>query len=155
MGAPGAAAAAATAAGGGTPAAAQSIPLCRHLEYGGSRKVLLTRADRIFEVKEGEMLEQGFRVQAVTPQAVTLLYEPLDAPVTVALVFQEAPAQAALPEAAAGRTAPPPTPTQPIAQPVPQAVPHAPAPAPSSPSPFPPGSPPSPPGIVPGGATAR
>ena len=70
------------------------------VEYGGSRKVLLARGDRIFEVKEGEVLEPGFRVQAVTPQAVTLLYEPLDAPVTVALVFPDAPA-------AAGPTAPP------------------------------------------------
>ena len=68
------------------------------VQYGGSRKVLLTReGDRIFEVKVGEVLEPGFRVQAVTSDAVTLLYEPMNAAVTVALVFPEA-----LPSAAAG-----------------------------------------------------
>ena len=37
------------------------------------------------------MLEQGFRVQSVTQNAITLVYVPLDMPVTMALVFQDAP----------------------------------------------------------------
>jgi hypothetical protein len=73
------------------------------VEYGGSRKVLLTRDDRIFEVKEGVVLDPGYRVQAVTPHEVTLLYEPLNAPVTVALVFPAGAAEA-------GASAPPPQP---------------------------------------------
>jgi hypothetical protein len=86
------------------------------VEYGGSRRILLTRdGSRLFEVKEGEVLEPGFRVQAVAPQAVTLLYEPLNTPMTVALVFPETPpppatvtAGNAVPKpAAAGATAPP------------------------------------------------
>ncbi|HWM44754.1 MAG TPA: hypothetical protein VNP36_20135 [Burkholderiales bacterium] len=69
------------------------------VQYGGSRKVLLTRGgDRVFEVAVGEVLEPGFRVQAVTSDAVTLLYEPMNAAVTVALVF---PPEAS-PSAAAG-----------------------------------------------------
>ena len=68
------------------------------VQYGGRRKVLLTSGgERIFEVAVGEVLEPGFRVQAVTSHAVTLLYEPMNAAVTVALVFPEA-----LPSAAAG-----------------------------------------------------
>ena len=68
------------------------------VQYEGVRKVLLTRGgDRVFEVQAGEVLEPGFRVQAVTADAVTLFYEPMNAAVTVALVFPEA-----LPSAAAG-----------------------------------------------------
>jgi hypothetical protein len=87
------------------------------LEVGGQRRVLLaTVDDKIVEASEGVRLEQGWRVQGVTPQAVTLVYEPLDEPVTVALVFPELPprapqVQAAQPQAATGQTAlPPPQP---------------------------------------------
>lgn len=81
------------------------------VEYGGTRKVLLTRSgERVFEVKAGEVLEPGFRVQTVSAHEVTLLYEPLNAPLSVALVFQEA-----LPPAAAGSSAPP---TAPVVQPL-------------------------------------
>lgn len=76
------------------------------VEYGGKRRVLLTRGDRIFEVKEGETLEPGFRVQSVTADMATLIYEPLNAAIQVALVFQEALQQAAA--TAAGATAPAP-----------------------------------------------
>jgi hypothetical protein len=56
------------------------------VQYGGVRKVLLTRGgDRVFEAQVGEVLEPGFRVQAVGADAVTLLYEPMNAPVSVAL----------------------------------------------------------------------
>jgi hypothetical protein len=89
-----------------------------NLEYGGQRRVLLaTSDDKIVEATEGLRLEQGWLVQGVTPQAVTLVYEPLNEPVTVALVFPEpsprAPqVQAAPPQAATGQTAPPPPPTR-------------------------------------------
>jgi hypothetical protein len=81
------------------------------VEYGGRRRVLFTRADRIFEVDEGATLDEGFRVQTITPQEVTLLYEPLNASVSVALVFQEPAPQAAAaggPSAPAGSGARPP-----------------------------------------------
>jgi hypothetical protein len=66
------------------------------LEQGGARKIFLTvNGDRLFEAKEGEVLEQNFRVQTVAANAVTLVYVPLDTPVTVALVFPQAPATAA------------------------------------------------------------
>jgi hypothetical protein len=74
------------------------------VQYGGVRKVLLTRGgDRVFEVQVGQVLEPGFRVQAVTSNAVTLLYEPMNAPVTVALVFPEASPSAATGSSAPGR----------------------------------------------------
>jgi hypothetical protein len=84
-----------------------------NVEYGGKRRVLLATADdRIVEATEGARLEQGWRVQGVTPHAVTLVYEPLNEPVTVALVFPEVPprapqVQAAQPQAATGQTAAP------------------------------------------------
>ena len=69
-------------------------------QHNGVRKVFLVMGDRIFEAKEGETLERGFRVQSVTADAVTLVFEPLDIPVTIAIVFPEAST------AAAGATAP-------------------------------------------------
>jgi hypothetical protein len=102
------------------------------LEVGGQRRVLLaTVDDKIVEATEGVRLEQGWRVQAVTPQAVTLVYEPLNEPVSVALVFPELPPRAPQPQAATGQTAPPPAPGVPqpaqlVPQPVPQAVPGKP-----------------------------
>jgi hypothetical protein len=97
------------------------------LEVGGQRRVLLATADdKIVEATEGVRLDQGWRVQAVTPQAVTLVYEPLNEPVTVALVFPEPTPRA--PQAATGQTAPPPPqPAQPVPQPLPQATPGKPA----------------------------
>jgi hypothetical protein len=80
------------------------------VEYGGKRRVLLTRNDRIFEVVEGDLLEPEYRVESVNSDAVMLTYMPLQAPVAVALVFQEPPpatvaAGRAVP-AAAGPSAP-------------------------------------------------
>ena len=65
------------------------------LQQGASRRVFLALGERIFEAQEGEMLEQNFRVQSVTADAVTLVFVPLDAPVTIALGFPAAPAAAA------------------------------------------------------------
>jgi hypothetical protein len=78
------------------------------VHHDGQRKVFLAMGDRIFEAKEGEMLEQNFRVQSVAADAVTLVYVPLEMPVTMALAFQDAP-----PAAAAGQTAPASGPTLP------------------------------------------
>jgi hypothetical protein len=76
------------------------------------RKVSLILGDPVIEAREGEKLEQGFRVQSVTAEAVTLVYEPLDMPVTMALVFQDIPAPsvtaAGTTPAAAGSTKPSP-----------------------------------------------
>ena len=67
------------------------------LLQGGKRSVFLLLGDRLVEAKEGEMLEQNFRVQSVTADAVTLVYVPLEAPVTMTLVFPETPAAASAP----------------------------------------------------------
>jgi hypothetical protein len=84
------------------------------LEVGGKRRVLLASADdKIVEATEGARLEQGWLVQRVTPHAVTLVYEPLNEPVTLALVFPEPQPRALQPQAATGQTAtPPPQPAQ-------------------------------------------
>jgi hypothetical protein len=63
--------------------------------HNGVRKVFLIMGDRIFEAKAGEKLEQGFRVDSVSPEAVILVYEPMDIPVTIATAFPDAPAPAA------------------------------------------------------------
>lgn len=85
--------------------------------HEGKRKVFLILGDRVFEAREGEALEQGFRVQSVTPEVVTLVYEPLDVPVTITLAFPDgsvqAAAQLAPAAAAAGPTAPPARPPAP------------------------------------------
>lgn len=71
------------------------------VHHDGQRKVFLLLGDRVIEAKEGEMLERGFRVKAVTDRAVTLIYEQIpDQPVTIA--FTE-PGTAA----AGGASAPP------------------------------------------------
>ena len=69
--------------------------------HDGAQKIFIALGDRVFEVKPGEKLEQGFRVQSATPQSVTLIYEPLDIPTTMALASPEQSMQAA-----AGASAP-------------------------------------------------
>ena len=64
------------------------------VHHQGKRQVYLLLGDRVFEAKEGEMLERGFRVKSVTDSAVTLVYEQFpDQPVTIA--FTEPAAAAA------------------------------------------------------------
>jgi len=70
------------------------------VEHDGKRRVFLSDGARLFEAKAGDPLEHGFKVQSVTADAVTLVYEPLKMQVTIALVFPE-------PQAAAGAGAPP------------------------------------------------
>ena len=78
-------------------------------QQNGVRKVFLLLGDRIVEAKEGEMLEQGFRVKSVSTDAVVLIYEQIpDAPVTYKLAFGDPPVSA--PAAARGSTSEPPSP---------------------------------------------
>ena len=84
------------------------------VQQDGVRKVFLLLGDRVVEAKEGEMLEQGFRVKSVTSDAVTLIYEQIpDHPVTYKLAFGEPPGT---PAAARGATAEP-LPPFPLIQP--------------------------------------
>jgi hypothetical protein len=40
-------------------------------------RVVLAKGDRVFEVRQGETLEGGFRVETIEPHSVTFLYVPL------------------------------------------------------------------------------
>lgn len=43
----------------------------------GGMRVVLAKADRIYEVREGDTLEDGYRIESIRPDAVTLVYLPL------------------------------------------------------------------------------
>ena len=85
------------------------------VQHDGKRKVFLMSGNRVVEAKEGELLDEGFRVKSVTSDVVTLIYERIpDTPVTIKLAFGEQPAPAAA-QAATGATAsqtPPKPPTK-------------------------------------------
>jgi hypothetical protein len=75
------------------------------VQHEGKRKVFLMAGNRVVEAKEGELLEDGFRVKSVTSDAVTLIYEQIpDVPVTIKLGFSEQPAPTAAGTAARGST---------------------------------------------------
>jgi general secretion pathway protein D len=40
-------------------------------------RIVLSKGDRVFEVREGETLEDGYRIESITPHAVTFSYLPL------------------------------------------------------------------------------
>jgi hypothetical protein len=46
--------------------------------HDGPPRVVLARDDRVFFVREGDMLEGGYRVESIKSDAVTLVYTPLD-----------------------------------------------------------------------------
>lgn len=46
--------------------------------HDGPPRVVLARDDRVFFVREGDTLEGGYRVEAIKPDGVTLVYTPLD-----------------------------------------------------------------------------
>jgi len=46
--------------------------------HDGVMQVVLARDDRIFTVREGETLDNIYRVESITPDAVTFVYLPLD-----------------------------------------------------------------------------
>lgn len=64
----------------------------------GASRVFLAKGDRVYEVKEGEALDDAYRVEAIGPAQVTLLYLPLGTrdvlPIQSALAV-DAPAQRA------------------------------------------------------------
>lgn len=78
------------------------------VQHDGERKVFLVAGNRVVEAKEGELLEEGFRVKSVTSEVVTLIHEQIpDAPVTIKLAFGEtAPPKAAASAARGGTIAP-------------------------------------------------
>jgi len=77
--------------------------------HEGGAHVVLAKGDRVVTVREGEILEDGYRVESITTQAVTLVYVPLGVaqqlPVNAALEL-DAPARARIPVAAAAAVEP-------------------------------------------------
>ena len=53
--------------------------------HDGPPRVVLARDDRVFFVREGDMLEGGYRVESIKSDAVTLVYLPLDERQTLAV----------------------------------------------------------------------
>jgi hypothetical protein len=48
------------------------------VSYDGGMQVVLARDDRVFTVREGETLDNVYRIESITPDAVTFVYLPLD-----------------------------------------------------------------------------
>ena len=46
--------------------------------HEGVMQVVLARDDRVFTVREGETLDNTYRIESITPDAVTFVYLPLD-----------------------------------------------------------------------------
>ena len=72
--------------------------------HEGPPRVVLAREDRVFFVREGDVLEGGYRVESIKSDAVTLVYMPLDERQTLA-VASALQVPVAPPTAAAGRGA--------------------------------------------------
>jgi hypothetical protein len=53
--------------------------------HDGPPRVVLARDDRVFLVREGDMLDGGYRVESIKSDAVTLVYTPLDERQTLAV----------------------------------------------------------------------
>jgi len=54
--------------------------------YEGGAHVVLAKGDRVFWASEGETFEDGYRVEAITPDRVTLTYIPLGVEQHIAMV---------------------------------------------------------------------
>jgi hypothetical protein len=69
---------------------------------------VLARDDRVFFVREGDTLEGGYRVEAIRPDGVTLVYTPLELRqhLAVASALQVPPAPAPAAQAAEGKGVP-------------------------------------------------
>jgi hypothetical protein len=52
----------------------------------GVAQVVLAKGDRVLTVREGETLDDGYRVEAIKPDGVTLVYLPMNARETLPLV---------------------------------------------------------------------
>jgi hypothetical protein len=79
--------------------------------HDGTAQVVLAKGDRVVTVREGQLLEDGYRVESIRADGVTLVYVPLDArqhiPAATALALAEAPpAKAAEQKAAVADTRP-------------------------------------------------
>ena len=74
--------------------------------HDGPPRVVLAREDRVFFVREGDVLEGGYRVESIKSDAVTLVYTPLDERQTLA-VASALQVPVVPPTAAAGRGAKP------------------------------------------------
>lgn len=79
---------------------------------GGATQVVLAKGDRVITVREGETLDDGYRVEAIKSDSVTLVYLPMNAretlPLVSALGIDAPPARAAAPAApAAAQSSPP------------------------------------------------
>jgi hypothetical protein len=66
--------------------------------HDGIAHVVLAKGDRVLTVREGDTLDDGYRVDAIAPKAVTLVYLPLNVP-------QELPVTVALDDAPPARVA--------------------------------------------------
>ena len=71
--------------------------------HDGIAHVVLAKGDRVLTVREGDTLDDGYRVDAIAPKAVTLVYLPLNVP-------QELPVTVALDDAPPARVAAVPAP---------------------------------------------
>jgi hypothetical protein len=96
------------------PPAAPVVPpmpyrVAGQVVHDGPPRVVLARDDRVFFVREGDTLEGGYRVEAIKPDGVTLVYTPLDMrqhlPVASALQVPGAVAGVADPGSIPGRPA--------------------------------------------------
>ena len=74
-----------SAAPAAAPAAAQAAPVAPPNPYkvagtlvqAGAKRVYLVKGDRVYEAKQGDDLDEGYRVQSIAADHVVLLYVPL------------------------------------------------------------------------------
>ena len=78
----------------------------------GAAQVVLAKGDRVITVREGDTLDDGYRVESITRDGVTLIYVPMNAretlPLVSALGIDAPPARAAAPAAPAVAQSSPP-----------------------------------------------
>jgi cohesin domain-containing protein len=74
-------AAAPQAAAPAAPPAPPPMPyrVAGQIAHDGSAHVVLAHGDRVFTVREGQTLDEGYRVESIRADGVTLVYVPLDA----------------------------------------------------------------------------
>lgn len=60
------------------PPPAMPYRVAGKIVYEGGAHIVLAKGDRVFWASEGETLDDGYRVDAITPDRVTLTYVPLD-----------------------------------------------------------------------------
>ena len=78
--------------------------------HDGSAQVVLAKGDRVITVREGQVLEDGYRVESIRADGVMLVYIPLEArqyvPAATALALAEPPKPKAAETAAVGDNRP-------------------------------------------------